>query len=67
MLGQPEPHWYFHRPLNALLNACFHVGFVMDGILEPTFNKVDEDYKTLAWSQLPDIPPLLVARLQLPA
>ena len=66
MLGQPEPHWYFHRPLNALLNACFRAGFVMDGILEPTFGKIDEDYKTLSWSQLPDIPPLLVARMRLP-
>ena len=67
MLGQPEPHWYFHRPLSVLLNACFRVGFVMDGILEPIFDKIDEDYKTLSWSHLPDIPPLLVARMRLPA
>ena len=67
MFGQPEPHWYFHRPLSALFNACFHVGFVMDGILEPTFDGIDEDYKTLSWSHLPEIPPVLVARMRLPA
>ena len=67
MLGQPEPHWYFHRPLSALLNACFHVGFVMDGILEPTLDEIDEDYKTLSWSRLPQIPPVLTVRMRLPA
>ncbi|MDE2802458.1 MAG: class I SAM-dependent methyltransferase [Chloroflexota bacterium] len=67
MLGQPEPHWYFHRPLSALLDACFRVGFVMDGILEPTFDNVYEDYKTLSWSRLPEIPPVLAARMRLPA
>ena len=67
MLGQPEPHWYFHRPLGALLDACFRVGFVMDGILEPTLDGTDEDYKTLSWSHLPEIPPVLAARMRLPA
>ena len=64
MLGQPEPHWYFHRPLGALLNACFQAGFVMDGILEPTFDSIEEDYKTLSWSQMPDIPPVLAVRMR---
>lgn len=67
MLGQSEPHWYFHRPLSALLDACFRVGFVMDGLLEPTFDGIDEDFQTLAWSHLPEIPPVLAARMRLPA
>ena len=67
MLGQPEPHWYFHRPLSALLDACFHAGFVMDGILEPTLDTIEEDYKTLSWSHIPDIPPVLAARMRLPS
>ena len=37
IVGQPEPHIYFHRPLNELLGVCFQAGFVMDGIEEPAF------------------------------
>ena len=33
--GEPEPHWYFHRPLRALLAPFFVAGFVLDGIEEP--------------------------------
>ena len=36
-LGEPAPHYYFHRPLHVLLGACFQAGLVMDGILEPAF------------------------------
>jgi 2-polyprenyl-3-methyl-5-hydroxy-6-metoxy-1,4-benzoquinol methylase len=35
VLGEPEPHWYFHRPLSALLGTFFAAGFVLDGIEEP--------------------------------
>ena len=27
ILGEPEPHWYFHRPLSALLGTFFAAGF----------------------------------------
>ncbi|HMM43910.1 MAG TPA: class I SAM-dependent methyltransferase [Thermomicrobiales bacterium] len=35
MPGEPESHWYFHRPLGVLLGAAFRHGLVMDGIEEP--------------------------------
>ena len=65
ILGQLEPHWYFHRPLGVLLGACFDVGFTMDGIVEPTFDEIEEDHRTLSWSRLPEIPPVLAVRMRL--
>jgi SAM-dependent methyltransferase len=63
MLGEPEPHWYFHRPLHALLGACFATGFVLDGLEEPAFSRSGATDRTLGWSDLPGIPPVLAARL----
>jgi 2-polyprenyl-3-methyl-5-hydroxy-6-metoxy-1,4-benzoquinol methylase len=62
--GQPQPHFYFNRPLSVLLSACFGAGFVMDGLEEPAFGPVDSP-RPLAWESLPDIPPVLVVRMRL--
>ncbi|RMF81250.1 MAG: class I SAM-dependent methyltransferase, partial [Chloroflexi bacterium] len=35
MTDEPNPHHYFHRPLSALLNACFDAGLVLDRLDEP--------------------------------
>jgi hypothetical protein len=35
IVGQPEPQYYLHRSLQMLFQACFDVGFVIDGIEEP--------------------------------
>lgn len=35
MIGEPGPHWCFHRPLHELFGACFASGFVIDGLEEP--------------------------------
>ena len=37
--AQPEPQYFFHRPIHMLLNACFKHGFVLAGIpqIKPTF------------------------------
>ena len=32
---QPEPQYYFHRPLSALFTAFFEQTFVLNGFLEP--------------------------------
>src|SRR5437660_7658765 len=32
MIGQPVPHYYFHRPLSLLLAPAFEAGFVLDGL-----------------------------------
>lgn len=62
MLGEPESHWYFHRPLHALLGAFFRTGFVLDGWEEPAFHTRETDERKLSWSNVPGIPPVLVAR-----
>jgi 2-polyprenyl-3-methyl-5-hydroxy-6-metoxy-1,4-benzoquinol methylase len=63
--GQPEPQYYFYRPLGLLLNTCFKYGFVMDRFEEPVFpedigkNKTE----TLSFYKCPAIPPILVVRM----
>ncbi len=64
--GQPGPHYYFHRPLSALFGACFRAGFVLTGLEEPAFPAAT-GARPLNWESYPDIPPALVARVELPA
>lgn len=64
-LGEPEPHWYFHRPLHALFGACFAAGFVLDGLEEPGFAIAEPQPRSLSWKAIPGIPPVLAARLVL--
>jgi ubiquinone/menaquinone biosynthesis C-methylase UbiE len=69
IIGQPAPHYYFHRPLHTLFNACFQAGFVLDGLEEPAFNSPDDGSKSgrlLSWVNYNEIPPVLVVRLRLP-
>ena len=62
MPGEPVPHWYFHRPLHELFGAFFRAGFVLDGLEEPALRPRDPNSHELSWSNLPGIPPVLVAR-----
>lgn len=62
MPGEPVAHWYFHRPLHELFGAFFQAGFVLNGLEEPRFATANADPHKLTWSNLPDIPPVLVAR-----
>ena len=62
MPGEPTPHWYFHRPLHELFGEFFAAGWVIDGLEEPRFVTPSEDPHRLTWSNMPDIPPVLVAR-----
>jgi hypothetical protein len=64
--GQPHPQYYFHRPLCVLLNVCFEVGFLLNGIEEPGFGPNDEGSREFSWARFKGIPPVLVARLRLP-
>jgi SAM-dependent methyltransferase len=64
--GQPHPQYYFHRPLSVLLNVCFGVGFLLNGIEEPGFGPNDEGSREFSWARFKGIPPVLVARLRLP-
>jgi SAM-dependent methyltransferase len=62
--GEPEPHFYFHRPIGALLAACFEAGFVLDGIEEPTVQGGGEPARAFDWGNYTQFPPLLVCRLR---
>jgi SAM-dependent methyltransferase len=66
VIGQPVPHYYFHRPLHALFGACFQAGLVMDGLEEPGFDGAGEatGHGAIAWSSFAEIPPVLVARFR---
>jgi ubiquinone/menaquinone biosynthesis C-methylase UbiE len=65
--GQPEPQYYFERSISILFNTCFKCGFVLDGMEEPTFPEgfQGNSDSPLAYSRMPSIPPILVARMVL--
>lgn len=62
MPGEPTPHWYFHRPLHELFGAFFAAGFAINGLEEPRLVTPDPDPHRLTWRNMPDIPPVLIAR-----
>ena len=63
IIGQPEPHWFFHRPLSLLCRRGFEAGFVMDGLEEPRLPAAD-GHPGVRWSNMPEIPPIIVARMR---
>ncbi len=65
IIGQPAPHYLFHRPLSVLFNTCFQAGFVLDGLEEPAFGAEDSGERWFSWANFKEIPPVLVARLRL--
>ena len=67
MPGQPVAGYVFHRPISVIFNRCFGAGFVLDGIEEPVFGEETPGRGTVAWDDIRDIPPVLVARMRLPA
>jgi hypothetical protein len=62
IIGQPEPQYYFHRPLQMLLGVGFEAGLVVDGLEEPRLQS-GERSAGLRWEDMPDIPPVLVVRM----
>lgn len=63
IIGQPTPHYYFHRPLNVIFNACFRAGLVLNGLEEPAFGESQGSSRALGWSgNFKQIPPVLVTR-----
>ena len=63
MIGEPEPHWSFHRPLHELFAAGFAADFVLDGLEEPAFPPGEEPERAFSWRNFAGIPPVLTARL----
>ena len=64
ILGQPRPHWLFHRSLSTILSSAFAAGFVVDGMEEPTFEPDARARSPFSWARRPDIPPAVVVRLR---
>lgn len=65
IVGQPEPQWYFHRPVSALFQSGFDAGFVVDAIEEPGLPPTDTPHAGVRWDDMPDIPPIMVVRMKL--
>jgi 2-polyprenyl-3-methyl-5-hydroxy-6-metoxy-1,4-benzoquinol methylase len=59
--GQPTPHLIFHRPLAYYLNLFFESNFMLDGIVEPTFEDTDKEYYKFDWNS---IPPVIIFRFR---
>lgn len=64
VIGEPEPHLYFHRPIGRLLTACFEAGFVLDGMEEPNYEGGGDQKLAFAWRNYEQFPPVLVCRLR---
>ncbi len=62
--GQPQPHFYFDRPLGSLLGAAFRAGLVLDALEEPTFPAPEPGSRPPSWTTFSDIPPALIFRLR---
>lgn len=63
--NEPNPHYYYHRPLHELLGYAFSAGLVLDALEEPAFPRNDDTARErLSWATLWQIPPVLTARLR---
>ena len=61
--GQPVNHLYFDRPLSLLLGPFLEAGLALDGLEEPAFPPGAVEASP-GWAGVPEIPPVLVARLR---
>ncbi len=66
IIGQPQAHYYFDRPLNVLFGAGFRAGLVLDGFEEPAFDGTEQAANAFSWANFTEIPAVLVARFRLP-
>ena len=64
IVGQPEPQWFFHRPVSVLFGFGFEAGFVVDGIEEPRLPQAHRPKAQARWHDMPEIPPILVVRMK---
>lgn len=62
--GEPNAHYYYHRPLHELLGAAFDAGLVLDGLEEVAFPPDDSKDKRLSWVSMEQIPPVMAGRLR---
>jgi SAM-dependent methyltransferase len=64
IIGQPEPQFFFHRPLSRVFQHGFDAGFVVDGFEEPGFAPKESPRAGVKWDDMPEIPPILVVRMR---
>ena len=64
IVGQPEPQFFFHRPISRLFQHGFDAGFAVDGFEEPGFPPMKTPKAGVKWNDMPDIPPILVVRMR---
>jgi hypothetical protein len=64
MVGEPNPHYYFHRSEEQLFAPFFAVGFTIDGLREPAFPLASKP-RPFSWDSYPQIPPVLAVRMRL--
>lgn len=62
--GEPAPHYYFHRPLGALLGPAFAAGFALDALEEPSIEAEPDPARPLHWGHYREFPPVLAGRLR---
>ena len=64
--GQPSIQPYFDRTLTELFSSAFDRGWVLDGIREPSITDggAGDAEGRLSWDHLPNLPPVMVARLR---
>ena len=65
IIGQPEPQYYFHRPLHVLLDVGFRFGFIVDALEEPAFPPEATESSGVRWMDMSEIPPVMVVRMKL--
>jgi len=65
ILGQPTPHYFFHRSLQDILNPAFNHGWVLDGLKEQTLPYEPESAGApLTRQNFPEIPAVLGLRFK---
>lgn len=63
--GQPQPQFYFHRPLQELLRPFLEMGFCLDALEERAFPPGYQPEKTASWSgNFSEFPPVMVGRFR---
>lgn len=63
--NEPNPHYYYHRPLHQLLGEAFAAGLVLDALEEPSISAADaESARPLSWLKYWQFPPVMAARLR---
>jgi hypothetical protein len=65
IINQPQPHYFFHRPLSVIFSELFAAGFVIDGFEEPAFPPDTPAKNAFSWAKRPGIPPVVIIRARL--